>query len=54
MRFADKRHFTSNTYRVEAFWEEAEKCGFLPQAVRLLPYDKLNGNTNYAYSFLST
>jgi len=52
--FAYKRHFTGNAYRVEVFWDEAEKCGFVPQAVRLLPYDKLNKNTNYAYFLLST
>ena len=53
-RFAYKRHFTGNTYRVETFWDEAEKCGFVPQAVRLLPRDKLIDNTNYAYFLLST
>jgi cyclopropane fatty-acyl-phospholipid synthase-like methyltransferase len=53
-RFAYKRNFTSNAYRVETFWDEAEKCGFLPQAVRLVPQDKLNNNTNYAYFILTT
>jgi cyclopropane fatty-acyl-phospholipid synthase-like methyltransferase len=53
-RFAYKRHFGSNTYRVETFWDEAEKCGFSPQAVRLVPHEKLNDNTNYAYFLLTT
>jgi SAM-dependent methyltransferase len=54
-RFAYKRNFTSTaTYRIEAFWDEAEKCGFSPQAVRLVPREKLNNQTNYAYFILTT
>jgi SAM-dependent methyltransferase len=53
-RFAYNRNLTSNTYRIETFWDEAQKCGFVPQAVRLLPQDKLIDNTNYAYFLLST
>lgn len=53
-RFAYKRHFVGNAYRIDAFWEEAEKCGFQPQAVRLIPYEQINDQTNYAYFFLAT
>ena len=53
-RFAYKRNLTSNSYRVETFWEEAEKCDFVPQAVRLVPREKLNDQTNYAYFILTT
>jgi SAM-dependent methyltransferase len=54
-RFAYKRNFAdNNAYRVETFWDEAEKCGFLPQAVRLVPHEKLNDRTNYAYFMLAT
>jgi hypothetical protein len=53
-RFGYKRHLTSNTYRIETFWDEAQKCGFVPHAVRLLQQDKLIDNTNYAYFLLST
>jgi SAM-dependent methyltransferase len=53
-RYAYKRHFASNTYRIETFWEEAEKCGFVPHSVRLVPYDKVNNNTDYAYFLLTT
>jgi hypothetical protein len=52
--YAYKMHFASNTYRIEAFWEEAEKCGFVPHSVRLVPYDKVNSNTDYAYFLLTT
>jgi cyclopropane fatty-acyl-phospholipid synthase-like methyltransferase len=48
-RFSYKRYFDSNAYRVETFWGAAEKCGFSPQAVQLVPHEKLNDNTDYAY-----
>ncbi|MGH9696262.1 MAG: class I SAM-dependent methyltransferase [Bryobacteraceae bacterium] len=51
-RFSYKRHFGGNTYRIEVFCDAAVKCGFSPQAVQLVPYDKLNDNTNYAYFLL--
>jgi SAM-dependent methyltransferase len=56
-RFAYKRGpetFTSNAYRIEVFWDEANKCGFLPQAVQLVPQQEVNHQTNYAYFFLTT
>src|ERR1700736_5067670 len=54
-RFAYKRNLSSmTTYRIKTFWEEAEKCGFLPQAVRLVPREKLNDQTNYAYFMFTT
>ncbi len=53
-RFAYKRNLSATTYRIETFWDEAEKCGFLPQAVRLVPHEKLNNQTNYAYFILTT
>jgi cyclopropane fatty-acyl-phospholipid synthase-like methyltransferase len=51
-RFSYKRHFGGNAYRIETFWDAAEKCGFSPQAVQLVPHEKLNDNTNYAYFLL--
>jgi len=53
-RFAYKRNVISNAYRVETFWDEAEKCGFSPQAVRLVPRETLNDQSNYAYFVLTT
>jgi len=54
-RFAYKRNFAdNNAYRVETLWDEAETWGFLPLAVRLVPYEKLNDRTNYAYFMLAT
>ena len=52
-RFAYKRYFGSNAYRVETFWDAAEKCGFSPQAVRLVLHESLNDNTDYAYFLLT-
>jgi SAM-dependent methyltransferase len=51
-RFSYKRYFGANAYRVETFWSAAEKCGFSPQAVQLVPHEALNDNTNYAYFLL--
>lgn len=53
-RFAYKRHISSNAYRVEAFWDDAERAGFSPQAVQLVPFERLNSQTNYAYFILTT
>ncbi|MEV7554280.1 methyltransferase domain-containing protein [Amycolatopsis sp. NPDC089917] len=39
------------TYPIHDFWELAERCGFVPRAVRLVPRNELD--ERYAYFFLS-
>ncbi|OXM55757.1 class I SAM-dependent methyltransferase [Amycolatopsis alba] len=39
------------TYPIHGFWELAERCGFIPRAVRLVPRNDLD--ERYAYFFLS-
>lgn len=52
-RFAYRRHVANmTTYPVDVFWMEAEARGLVPLAVRLVPSEPLNGNTNYAYFLL--
>ncbi|MGW5700241.1 class I SAM-dependent methyltransferase [Amycolatopsis japonica] len=38
------------TYRVDAFWQLAERCGFTPKAIQLVPKNELD--ERYAYFFL--
>jgi SAM-dependent methyltransferase len=40
------------TYRIEEFWQAADKCGLAPQAVKLLPTQPLVHDRNYAYFLL--
>jgi 2-polyprenyl-3-methyl-5-hydroxy-6-metoxy-1,4-benzoquinol methylase len=40
------------TYRIEAFWLAAERCGFTPKMVSLVPEQNLIGDRNYAYFLL--
>lgn len=52
-RFSYRRHVANmTTYPIDVFWTEAEAKGFVPLAVRLVPEEPLNGNTNYAYFLL--
>ena len=47
------RNLTLNArYRIEDFWLEAERIGFRPLMVTLLPYQPLNTGRDYAYYFL--
>jgi SAM-dependent methyltransferase len=40
------------TYRIEEFWQAAERCGFTPKMVTLLPKQPLVNDRNYAYFLL--
>jgi 2-polyprenyl-3-methyl-5-hydroxy-6-metoxy-1,4-benzoquinol methylase len=40
------------TYRIEEFWSQSERCGLLPQAVKLVPKQPLVNDRNYAYFLL--
>jgi SAM-dependent methyltransferase len=52
-RFAYRHNFTTmTTYRIDQFWIEAERIGFEPKAVTLVPRQPLNGNGDYAYFLL--
>ena len=52
-RFGYRNFIGSNTtYRIDDFWKAAEQRGFEPKAVKLVPYQSLNENTNYAYFML--
>jgi hypothetical protein len=39
-------------YCIHEFWTEAERLGFEPKAVRLVPGQPLNENGDYAYFIL--
>jgi SAM-dependent methyltransferase len=52
-RFGYRHNFTTmTTYRIDAFWTAAERIGFTPKAVTLVPCQPLNGNGDYAYFLL--
>lgn len=38
------------TYRIDEFWQLAERCGFSPQAIHLVPENEID--QRYAYYFL--
>jgi len=40
------------TYRIEDFWQAAQKCGFTPRMVTLQPQQPLVNDGNYAYFLL--
>ena len=40
------------TYRIEEFWQAAERCGFMPKMVTLVPKQPLVNDRNYAYLLL--
>jgi SAM-dependent methyltransferase len=40
------------TYRIEEFWQAAERCGFTPKMITLLPKQPLVNDGNYAYFLL--
>ena len=53
-RFGYRRFLASMTsYRIEEFWTAAESCGLTPRAVKLLPWQPLVENGNYAYFLLT-
>ena len=37
------------TYRIEEFWQAAERCGFTPKMITLMPKQPLVNDGNYAY-----
>ena len=43
----------TTTFRVEAFWQLAERCGLTPHAVTLVPKDAVVGDERYAYFLLT-
>jgi SAM-dependent methyltransferase len=40
------------TYRIEEFWQAAERCGFIPKMVTLVPMQSQINDRNYAYFLL--
>ena len=38
-----------STYSLEQFWTEAQRIGFTPLAVTLVPHDELTGDLHLAY-----
>jgi len=40
------------TYRIDAFWQAAHQCGFVPKMVTLQPQQPLVNDRNYAYFLL--
>jgi SAM-dependent methyltransferase len=40
------------TYRIEDFWQAAQRCGFMPKMVTLQPKQLLVNDRNYAYFLL--
>lgn len=48
--FSYRRNVTQiTTYSLEQFWTEAQRIGFTPLAVTLVPHDELTGDLHYAY-----
>jgi hypothetical protein len=40
------------SYRIDEFWEAVQAIGFTPKLIRLLPSQKLNAGSRYAYYLL--
>ncbi len=40
------------SYRIDEFWESVQTIGFTPQLIKLLPKQKLNDGSRYAYYLL--
>jgi Methyltransferase domain len=48
--FSYRRNVTQITaYALEQFWIEAQRIGFMPLAVALVPHDEFTGDVHYAY-----
>jgi len=48
-----KNHANATQYPIEEFWEEAERAGFTPRLVQLVPHDPVVHDARYAYFCLT-